>query len=84
MKRLVETAEDGIESFLGETITVWCSVYIYTGTLVGVNDQYIKLSGASVVYETGPFDTPNWKDAQSLPHDWYVQIASIESWGKLK
>ena len=58
--------------------------YIYTGTLTGVNETCVLLTDAAIVYETGSFTEKNWKDAQKLPHDWYVQTASIESFGKLK
>jgi len=34
--------------------------------------------------ETGPLNNGPWKDVQSLPGDWYVQNAAIESFGVLK
>jgi len=58
--------------------------YIYTGDLTGVNDSCVLLSNAAIVYETGPLTDGKWKDAQSLPGEWYVQTAAIESFGKLK
>ena len=85
MKCLVKEVEgEGLESLLGQVVTIFCGVYIYTGKLVGVNDSCIKLTDAKIVYETGPFNTKDWKDAQSLPHDWYVQRQAIESFGLLK
>jgi len=63
---------------------VFCAVYIYTGKLVGVSDSFLKLEDASIVYETGAFDTKEWKDAQKLPNDLYIQTAMIESFGVLK
>ena len=85
MKVMVKEVEtEGLEALLGQTVTLFCGVYIYTGKLVGVNDTCVKLTKASVVYETGSFSDKSWKDAQALPHDWYVQRVAIESFGALK
>jgi len=87
MKKLVKVEEvsgEGLLGLMGENVTLFCLNYIYTGRLVGVNDVFVKLEKAKIVYETGSFTDPNFKDAQALPHDWYVQLSSIESYGKLK
>jgi hypothetical protein len=81
---VIEVENEGFNALLGQTITVFCAVYIYTGKLVGVNTDFIKIEGAKIVYETGAFNEKNWKDAQSLPNDWYVQKSMIESFGVLK
>lgn len=69
---------------LDKTVTIFCSGYIYTGKLVGVNDSCVKLSDAKIVYDIGALNTKTWSDAQALPDDWYVQVSSIESFGLLK
>ena len=85
MKRIIESDEvSGFDALLGESITLFCLNYIYTGKLVGVNDTHLELSGASIVYETGGLCDSEWKDAQPLPHNWCVQLSAIESWGLLK
>lgn len=85
MKVLVEEREgEGLEALLGKNVTLFCGVYIYTGKLVGVNDDCVKLDDARIVYETGPLTSKDWKDAQSLPAAWYVQRQAIESFGILK
>ena len=85
MKCLVKEVEnEGLESYLGQTITLFCGVYIYTGKLVGVNESCVKLSDAKIVYETGELNSGSWKDAQSLPNDWYVTVQAIESFGVMK
>lgn len=86
MKRLIETAEtSGLESLLGEHVTLWCDCYIYAGQLVGVNEDDVELQDASIVYETGPLTEPGFKDAQQLPGDsWFVRTRKIESYGKTK
>lgn len=85
MKQLVEVIEvsgEGFDALLGKHILVFCVNYIYAGELVGVNESFIKIRGAKIVYETGPFSDKNYKDAQSLPcEDWYIQRASVESFG---
>ena len=86
MKKIVEQVEgEGLEKLLGEVVTLFCANYIYTGKLVGVNDTCVLLADPSIVYETGAFTTKDWADAQRLPFpEWYVQIAAIESFGKMK
>ena len=87
MKKLVTVQEvegEGLESFLGERITLFCLNYIYTGNLVGVNHDCVKLEDAAIVYETGAFTDTAWKDAQKLPHPVYVTKATIESFMILK
>lgn len=85
MKKLVEVdLEEGLEKLLGTRITLFCCRYIYTGLLARVNTNCVLLKDAAIVYETGAFTTKDWQDAQKLPHDWYVQISSIESFGELK
>ena len=85
MKKIIDdNTPEGLTSLLGERVTLWCSNYIYTGKLVGVNDAVAKLADASVVYETGPLNDATWKDAQKLPRDWYVMLSAIESFGILK
>lgn len=81
---VIEVENEGFNSLLGETITLFCAVYIYTGKLVGVNSSFLKLENPKIVYETGAFDTKEWKDAQSLPNDLYIQTAMIESFGIVK
>jgi hypothetical protein len=85
MKKIVqEVSGKGLEKLLGDRVTLFCANYIYTGILSGVNENCVLLTDAAIVYETGPFSDKEWKDAQSLPEDWYVQINAIESFGKLK
>ena len=80
MKKLVTEVEtEGLDLLLGENVTLFCMNYIYTGKLVGVNDKYVKLEKASVVFETGPFTDKVFKDAQPLPCDLYVMQSTVES-----
>lgn len=83
-KQVVEVSEEGFLALLGQTITCLCAVYIYTGKLVGVNAECIKLENPKIVYETGAFNVKDWKDAQSLPSDIYIQKGMIEAFGLVK
>ena len=85
MKKIIQQVEgEGLEYLLGERVTFFCMNYIYTGTLIGVNDSCVLLDEPSIVYETGSFDKKEWLDAQRLPNQIYVQISSIESFGIVK
>jgi len=87
MKKIMQVTEvegEGLVALLGRRVTLFCMNYIYTGTLEGVNDTCVLLKDAAIVYETGSLNTKTWQDAQKLPNDWYVQTASIESFGELK
>jgi len=85
MKKLVQIVDgEGLEKLIGQRITVFCMNFIYTGDLVGVNQDDILLHNPAIVYETGPFTDSKWKDAQSLPSPWYVRTSCIESYGVLK
>jgi hypothetical protein len=85
MRKLIdEVAGEGLEKLLGERVTLFCLNYIYTGVLIGVNDTCVLLREPAIVYETGAFSEPKWKDAQALPQDLYVMQAAIESFGIVK
>ena len=86
MKIVTETTtSEGLESLLGQNVTLFCMNYIYTGKLVGIDDVQVKLDDAKIVYETGAFTEKEWTDAQSLPNGtWYVRLATVESFGILK
>jgi len=87
MRKLVAVTEvegEGLISLLGKRVTLFCSNYIYTGDLAGVNDKCVLLQNAGIVYETGSFKEKDWKDYQPLPNDFYVMIHSIEMFGVVK
>ena len=81
---VIEVESEGLISLLNKNVTFFCAVYIYTGKLVGVSTSYVKLENPKIVYETGAFTTSEWKDAQALPNEIYLQLAMIESFGIVK
>ena len=83
MKKIIETTDkEGLEKLLGERVLLLCGCYFYNGVLAGVNDDYVMLTDASIVYETGEWSAKQYKDGQKLPaKEWYVQVAAIESFG---
>ena len=82
--QVVEVEDEGFMALMDKVITVFCLNYIYTGKLIGLNDTCILLAEPKIVYETGSFDSKDWKDAQSLPNEFYIQTSCIESFGELK
>jgi hypothetical protein len=85
MVQVIEVPGEGLVGLIGQVVTFWCASYIWTGTLVGVNEQDVKLEHASLVFDTGTFTAKTWQDAQKLPHAIYLMKASIEAytpWGK--
>ena len=87
MKKLVTVTEvesEGLDGLMGEIVTLFCMNYIYTGKLTGVNEKYVKLEDAGIVYETGSLCDKSWKDMQKLPHSVYVMQSAIESFMILK
>jgi len=87
MKQLVTVTEvenEGLDGLMGQRVTFFCGNYIYTGKLVGVNSEYVKLEDASIVYETGSFSEKDWADAQALPNPVYIMKLFVESFMVLK
>ena len=85
MKQLVKVEEvpgEGLVGLLGENVILFCMNYIYAGKLIGVNDTFVKLENAHIVYATGSFTDKKFSDAQKVGDEYYVQRPSIESFGK--
>lgn len=85
MKKIVTVTEvegEGLVKLMGKQVLLFCMNYIYTGILTGVNTHDILLEKAKIVYETGAFDKKSFGDAQALPNDLYIRIASIESYSE--
>lgn len=84
MKKLVQVQEiegQGLEALLGQKVTFFCLNYIYHGELIGVNTTDALLKDAYIVYETGSFDSKDFKDAQRLADEWRLRTSCIESYG---
>lgn len=84
LTQIQEIEKEGLLSLLGEKVTFFCMNYIYTGKLIGVNDTQIMLENPSIVYETGAFSDPKWKDAQPLPGKIYIRLSAVECYGIMK
>ena len=82
--QIVEVENEGFLALMDEVITIFSLNYIYTGKLIGVNDTCVLLENPAIVYETGDFSDKDWKDAQKLPNQLYVQLNCIESFGIIK
>jgi hypothetical protein len=88
MKKIVQVTEidgEGLDGLLGSRVLIMCAGYFYEGELIGVNDTFIKLSDAAIVYSTGEWSKKAYDDIQKLHQkEWYVQRGLIESFGKSK
>jgi len=88
MKKIVQVQEiegEGLESLLGERVLLMCAGYFYEGILIGVNDEFVKIDDAAIVYSTGAWSNEAYDDIQKLHQkEWYVQRGLIESFGKSK
>ena len=70
---------EGLNGLLGKRVLLMCAAYFYHGTLVGVNDEFVKLDDCAIVYETGRWDAATYSDAQRLGDGHYVMKGAIES-----
>lgn len=86
MKRIIETQDvSGLEALMGEKVLLMCANYFYAGKLVGVNTSVVELEDAAVVYQTGEWKSKEYAEQEKLHAKvWYVQVASIESFGLSK
>ena len=84
MQKLVETNESAFEQLAGKTITCLCINYFYTGQLIGVNETSILLKNPKIIYETGEWSASDWKDAQEVCGELFINISAIESFGVIK
>jgi hypothetical protein len=85
MKKVVTVQEvdgEGLEALLDTNVLIYALSYIYAGKLTGVNTTCILLTDAKIVYETGPFSSSGYTDAQALPGGKiYIMQKNIESFG---
>lgn len=87
MKKLVKVEEvsgEGLVALMGEQVILFCLNYIYSGKLIGVNETFVKLENAHIVYSTGAFTEKKFNDSQKVNDEHYIQIAAIESFGLTK
>lgn len=82
MKVVIEVENEGLVALLNKEVLIMCFNYFYAGKLIGVNDTFVKLENAHIVYETGAFSEKKYKDAQKLADEYYIQISAIESFGQ--
>lgn len=85
IQTVAEVSGEGLEALMGKKVTLFCMNYFYSGKLVGVNNTCVKLEDPAIVYVTGDFKQKSYSDEQPLHvKEFYVQIASIESFGVLR
>jgi len=83
--KVEEVENEGLLALLDKRVLIMSAGYFYEGKLEGVNDSFVKLNDAHIVYSTGTWSDKEYSDIQKLHTDsWYVQIGLIESFGVSK
>jgi|SRR5271166_68539 len=81
----VKEASGGWELLLNKKVLILCVGYFYVGKLTGVNDEFVELENAFVLYYAEDFSPAKWKkeNMDKLPgKKWNVQLGSVESFGE--
>jgi len=75
-----ETIEvDSINDFVGQKLAFQCARYIYFGKIKKVNEVFIELEDACIVYDTGEWSNSKASDIQKSPKGKiYLMRQSIE------
>lgn len=77
-----KTTKFGLQSYVGKIVVLYCSRYIYTGTLVSIDKFSVALKGACIVFDTGEHTDKAWALVEPcIDTIWNVSLASIESFG---
>lgn len=81
LAKVVEVEGDHLVGALGQKVLIFGVRYNYSGVMVEVNDKFLKLTEAVIVFDTGDFASKNWAVAETpKSSEIYVSIAAIESW----
>ena len=64
---------------MGERVFLMCAAYFYSGVLVGVNEQFVKLDDCHIVYDTGTLSAKEWTTAERIGDAHYVMVGAVES-----
>jgi hypothetical protein len=86
MKKIVEeVGGEGLNDLLGKKIMVYSCRFFYTGTLKSFDSNYLTLSDAKIIYDTGTHqkDKTAWESVEDLwAKDWRIRLACVESFGE--
>ena len=70
---------DSLNDFIGKKLAFQCARYIYFGKIKKVNEVFIELEDALIVYDTGEWSNSKASDAQKSPKGKiYLMRQSIE------
>ena len=80
---VIEVPNEGFDSLYNKNVIIFATNYIYSGKLTGVNEEFVQLEDAGIVYETGEWSEKKFKDFQKIPVQFfYIQKSAIESFGE--
>jgi len=82
----MEKSETALAELIGDDVTLFCVNYFYHGKLAAINDVFVTLQDAAIIYDTGSWpdgeDVNNeYADAQRIGGDINVCIAAVEAFG---
>ena len=81
LAKIVEVEGDHLVAAMGQKVLIFGVRYNYSGVMTEVNDKFLKLTEAVIVFDTGDFAAKNWAAAETpKSSEIYVNIAAIESW----
>jgi len=75
---------NNLQSYLNKKIVIYCCRYIYTGTVISIDDFSLRLKDGGIIYETGSHNADNWESFEAIKKDHCVALQSIESFGEFK
>ena len=64
---------------VGKKYLFWCVRYHFYGKVTAVNNKFITLKDAEVIFESGAYENKEPKDGQKLPKGINIPIQSIET-----
>jgi hypothetical protein len=79
---LNEIAFDEVNSYedlIGKKYLFWCVRYHFFGEVTAVNQKFITLKNAQVIFESGEYENKKPSDGQKLPKGINIPIQSIEA-----
>ncbi len=71
---------EGLFKLAEEQVMIFSTNFIRYGILADFNEEVIRLEKPAMVYSTGPFDLPDYKNRQEMPGEFgLVHRRSVES-----
>lgn len=70
----------GFQALMGRVVELWGVDYIYHGKLAEIRLDAVRLEDASIIFDTGSFDSDEYARIEKLTTDRWVKRAAVESY----